>query len=361
MDVALALGRRGLGRVWPNPAVGCVIFDVDGVVAGRGWTQIGGRPHAEAVALDRAGERARGGVAYVSLEPCSHYGATPPCADALIAAGIARVVVCMEDPDDRVSGRGLARLAAAGVKVEIGLRSEQARYDQAGFFSRLEKGRPLIALKSAMTLDGRIATRTGDAKWITAAESRRIGHMLRATHDAILVGVGTAQADDPRLDCRISGLEAASPVRVVLDSNLRLNLDLDLTAGARARPTWVVCGPEADPSKRKALADLGVSIVEAPLDPDGRLDPAAVATILAARGITRLLIEGGGAVAASFLKADLVDRIHAFRAPFMLGGDGRPAAAALGLDRIADAPRFVRRTVAAADDDLAEVYVRVGA
>lgn len=361
MATALALGRRGLGRVWPNPAVGCVVLDRDGAVAGRGWTQPGGRPHAETEALARAGERAAGGTAYVTLEPCSHHGVTPPCAEALIAAGVARVVAALEDPDERVSGRGLKRLADAGIAVETGLGASQARFDQAGFLKRIETGLPLIALKTASSLDGRIAAATGDSKWITGPEARRAGHMLRAEHDAILVGVGTALADDPRLDCRLPGLEDASPVRVVVDSNLRIDPTLDLVANAEARPTWLICGVGADSDKQAALTAAGVKVIEAERGPDGRVDLAHGAHLLAAAGVTRVLVEGGGAVAAALLAANLVDRIHAFRAPLAIGGDGLAAIGPLGLERVADASRFVRRSVWTVDDDLAELYVRASA
>ncbi len=361
MAAALALGRRGLGRVWPNPAVGCVVLDAGGRVAGRGWTQPGGRPHAETEALARAGERARGGIAYVTLEPCSHHGRTPPCADALIVAGIARVVAALEDPDERVAGNGFERLRQAGLAVEVGLGAREARFDQAGFLMRIEVGRPLIALKSAMSLDGRIAAANGDSKWITGPEARRLGHLLRAEYDAILVGVGTALADDPRLDCRIAGLEGASPVRVVLDTTLRLAPALDLVAAARARATWVFCREGADAGRRQALEASGVRVFEAPGGADGRVALGAVAGKLAAEGVTRLLVEGGGAVAAALLRADLIDRVHVFRAPLAIGGDGLPAIGALGLDRVADAPRFIRRAIGPADDDVAELYVRATA
>lgn len=358
MATALALGRRGFGRVWPNPAVGCVILDAGGAVAGRGWTQPGGRPHAETEALARAGRRARAGTAYVTLEPCSHHGHTPPCADALIAAGVARVVAAIADPDDRVAGRGLNRLEAAGVAVKVGLCAPEARFDQAGFLMRVERGRPLVALKTATSLDGRIATASGDSKWITGAEARRIGHMLRAEHDAILVGVGAALADDPRLDCRLPGLEAASPLRIVVDSTLRLDPKLDLAAAARTRPTWVFCRANPDAGRRGRLEALGVRVIETAGDAEGRVDPAAVAAALGAEGLTRVLIEGGGKIAAGFLAAGLVDRIHAFRAPAAIGADGMAAIGPLGLDRVADAPRFRRRAVWTVDDDLAELYVR---
>ena len=358
MAAALALGRRGLGRTWPNPAVGCVILDSAGRIAGRGWTQPGGRPHAEVEALARAGDRALGGAAFVTLEPCSHHGATPPCADALIAAGVARVVAAIGDPDPRVAGRGLARLASSGVAVETGLLASTARFDQAGFLSRFERSRPMIALKTAMSLDGRIAVANGDSKWITGPEARRLGHRLRAAHDAILVGVGTALADDPRLDCRLEGLESASPLRVVLDSTLKLPTTHDLAAAARERPTWVICLEGADMARREALEHLGVRVLSASDDGAGRVAPDAVAHMLAEAGVTRLLIEGGGAVAAAFLTANLVDRIHAFRAPVVIGGDGLPGIGALGLDRVAEAPRFILRDANWIDDDVAEFYQR---
>lgn len=361
MDAALALGRRGLGRVWPNPAVGCVVVDVDGCVAGRGWTQPGGRPHAETEALRRAGERARGGTVYVTLEPCSHHGRTPPCADALIAAGVARVVTTTGDPDPRVAGHGFERLAAAGITIDIGLAERQARFDQAGYLSRIEDGRPLFALKSAASLDGRIAAAGGDSKWITGPEARRVGHRLRASHDAVLVGVGTAIADDPRLDCRLDGLEDASPLRIVLDSGLRLPLALDLVQGARARPTWVVCALGAEAERRYALEEAGVRVIVAAAGVDGRVDPGSLGQSLAAEGLTRILVEGGGGVAATLLSAGMIDRIHAFRAPIAVGGDGVAAIGPLGLDRVADGPRFRRIETRDIDDDVAELYVRIAA
>lgn len=360
MAQALALGRRGLGRVWPNPAVGCVIIDAEGHLAGRGWTQPGGRPHAETVALGRAGDRTSGGTAFVTLEPCSHHGQTPPCAEALIASGIARVVVATADPDDRVSGRGLEMLRAAGVAIELGLGEAEARFDQAGFLSKIEQGRPLIALKTAMSLDGRIAASNGDSKWITGPESRRRGHLLRAEYDAILVGVGTALADDPRLDCRVVGLESASPLRIVLDSALRLRPDLDLVQNAATRPTWVFCAEGADSSRHLALEAAGVRVFPTAVDGEGRVDLEVAMERLAQEGVTRLLIEGGGMVAAGMLRRDLVDRIHGFRAPMVIGADGVAAIGPLGLERVGDSPRFIRRMIAAADDDLSELYVRVG-
>lgn len=362
MRAALALGRRGLGRVWPNPAVGCVIADSEGRIVGRGCTQPGGRPHAETEALRSAGDRARGGTAYVTLEPCSHHGQTPPCAEALIEAGVARVVVAIDDPDERVSGRGLEMLQAAGMDVAVGLGASEARFDQAGFLLRVEEGRPLFALKAAMSVDGRIAAAGGDSKWITGPEARRTGHLLRSRHDAILVGVGTALADDPRLDCRIEGLETTSPLRILLDGALRLPTTHDLAAGARERPTWAFARAGVDVARKSALEALGVRVFEVAGQASGSgVDVYAVAGALAQEGVTRVLIEGGGGVGASFLAAGLVDRLYAFRAPLAIGGDGVPALAALGLDRVADAPSFIRRWTRPMDDDMLEFYARASA
>src|SRR5579872_6272521 len=242
MRASLGLARRGLGNTWPNPAVGCVLVR-EGRVVGRGWTQAGGRPHAEAEALARAGRAARGATAYVTLEPCSHHGKTPPCAEALIAAGIARVVAAIEDPDPRVSGRGIARLKEAGITVETGPCADEAVELNAGFLCRVKHGRPLVTLKLATSLDGRIATASGESRWITGAAARERAHLLRATQDAVLVGTGTALADDPQLTCRLPGLEDRSPVRVVIDRNLRLPATLRLFSEARPVPTWLVTPP----------------------------------------------------------------------------------------------------------------------
>ena len=244
MAVALRLAERGLGRVWPNPAVGCVLVR-DGRIVGRGWTQPGGRPHAEVEALRRAGEAALGATAYVSLEPCAHYGRTPPCTMALLQAGIRRVVVAALDPDARVDGRGVEQLRQAGVDVALGVGRTEAEAINAGFFLRVRAGRPLVTLKVATSLDGMIATRTGESQWITGDLSRARGHLLRARHDAIMIGSGTALADDPSLTCRLSGLEDRSPVRLVLDRRARLSPDSKLATSASNVPTWLFCGHDA--------------------------------------------------------------------------------------------------------------------
>jgi diaminohydroxyphosphoribosylaminopyrimidine deaminase / 5-amino-6-(5-phosphoribosylamino)uracil reductase len=355
MRGALALARRGLGSTWPNPAVGCVIVN-DGRVVGRGLTQSGGRPHAETEALARAGSEARGATAYVSLEPCAHWGKTAPCADALIAAGLRRVVAAVEDLDPRVAGAGLARLRAAGVVVETGLCAAEASEINAGFFHRVRLGRPLVTLKLATSLDGRIATSTGESRWITGAAARDRAHALRASHDAILVGTGTVIADDPQLTCRLPGLAGRSPIRVVLDRQLRVPLEARLVAEAGAVPTWLLTFPSAPAERQAVLRERGVDIVMVDKDSQGRIDLDQALARLGDRGLTRLLVEGGGRLAASLLRAGLVDRLVWMRASRVIGGDGIPAVAALGLDRLAAAPGFERMSIETIDGDVIETF-----
>lgn len=358
MRAALALARRGLGNVWPNPAVGCVIVDQAGRVAGRGWTQPGGRPHAETEALRQSAGRSVGGTAYVTLEPCSHHGQTPPCAEALIAARLKRVVVACSDPDPRVSGAGIGKLEAAGISVAQGLCQDEARELNVGFFHRILARRPMVTLKFATTLDGRIATHSGDSKWITGPSSRQLAHVLRATHDGILIGVGTAMADNPELTCRLPGLSHRSPVRIVLDGRLRLSLTAKLVADAKQVPTWLIALPGASAERRRAFLDCGVQIIEVEANQAGQPSIKQALAELAARGLTRLLVEGGSWIAAAMLRADVVDRMVWFRAPSMIGGDGIPAAQAFGVDRIADLARFTRCGLQDAGDDVVEFYRR---
>lgn len=334
MHLAIALGRRGLGQVWPNPAVGCVIVR-DGVIVGRGWTQPGGRPHAEVVALGQAGEAARGAVAYVSLEPCAHHGHTPPCADTLIDAGVARVVTALTDPDPRVAGRGHAMLRAAGVDVVEGVCAEPARAAQAGFLSRVRRGRPMVTLKLALTLDGRIATRAGESRWITGPQARRRVHMLRAMHDAVLVGAGTARADDPDLRVRDLGV-TRQPVRVVLDSRLSLDPYGRLGQSLEAGPVCLLHGPQAGP-QGPVWRTKGAELIEVPQGAGG-LDVGAALAALGARGITRVLCEGGGALAASLIAAGLADEIVVFSAGHLFGAAGTPGVAELGIRSIGTRP-----------------------
>ena len=355
MAAALALGRRGLGRVWPNPAVGCVLAHGSRVV-GRGWTQPGGRPHAETEALARAGGAARGAACYVTLEPCSHQGRTPPCADALIEAGVARVVAATEDPDPRVAGEGFRRLEAAGIAVERGLCEAEARFDNEGFLSRVSAGRPLVALKTATTLDGRIAAPGGESRWITGPAARAAAHRLRASHDAIMVGARTALLDNPRLDCRLDGLRDRSPLRIVADGSLGLPPTHRLATEGRS--CWALCREDADRDRASRLEDAGVRLIRVPAGEDGRMDLAAGLRRLGEAGLTRLLVEGGGVLAAALLKADLVDRIHWFRAPAIMGGDGLPAVGPLGAAEPGEAPRFRLHARRAGGDDIWEVWRR---
>lgn len=354
MDAALHLARRGLGNAWPNPAVGCVLVR-DGRVVGRGWTQPGGRPHAETEALARAGEAARGATAYVTLEPCSHHGRTPPCCDALIRAGVARVVVAMRDPDPRVDGRGLQRLRQAGIAVEEGVGETAARAMQAGFLKRIGEGLPLVTLKLASTLDGRIATAAGESRWITGPAARRQVHALRARHDAVLVGSGTVLADDPDLTCRIPGMDRAPMLRVVADARLRTPATARLVRTAREVPTWLLAGSGHRPAALAPFIEAGVEVVTVRRAPGGGLVPRAMLAALAARGVTRVLAECGGALAAALLRAGLVDRLAWFHAPALLGGDARAALDALGIARLPAMPRFrPTRREAAGDDTLTE-------
>ncbi len=350
MRAALALARRGLGNVWPNPAVGCVVVRHRRVV-GRGVTAAGGRPHAESLALAMAGDAARGATAYVTLEPCAHHGRTPPCAEALIAAGIARVVVAVRDPDPRVNGQGIARLQAAGLTVEEGLLAAEAEEINAGFFSRVRLGRPLVTLKLASTLDGRIATRSGESRWITGEPARRMAHALRGRHDAVMVGVGTVLADDPDLTCRIPGHQPAGLVRVVADSHLRTRLTCRLVATAAQTPTWLLARADADPQRRRALEGAGVEVLAVPAGTTG-VDLTAALAALGGRGLTRVLAEGGAQLAAALLRADLVDRVAWFHAPSVMGGDGWPAAQAFGTTRLAGMPRFARFATTEAGEDM---------
>ena len=349
MQAALSLARRTLGRAAPNPAVGCVIV-AEGRVVGRGWTQPGGRPHAETEALQRAGAAARGATAYVTLEPCSHHGRTPPCTDAMIAAGIARVVVPHIDPDPRVNGAGFAKLRAAGIAVEIGLCEEEGREVNEGFLLAKKAARPMVTLKLASSLDGAIATAAGESKWITGELARRRAHLIRSQHDAVLVGSGTALADNPRLDVRLPGMEARAPLRVVLDGRGRVGEALDLVQRAVEQRTLIFTGEGANHplAERPGLEVCGVQQTAEGLAPE------AILAALAQRGVTRVMIEGGAKVAAAFLEADLVDNICWFRAPKVLGGDGQAAVSGWGLAHLMDAPRFARVRVERLEEDLLE-------
>jgi diaminohydroxyphosphoribosylaminopyrimidine deaminase/5-amino-6-(5-phosphoribosylamino)uracil reductase len=356
MALALTLGRRGLGRTWPNPAVGAVIVK-DGAIVGRGWTQPGGRPHAEVEALRRAGDAAPGATLYVTLEPCSHYGKSPPCADAVIAAGITRVVSALEDPNPKVAGEGHARLRAAGIAVEVGVGAEEARRDHAGHIRRMRDGRPHVTLKLAVSADGKVGGPGRTPVAITGAAVRDRVHLMRAQSDAIMIGIGTALADDPFLTCRLPGMEKDSPVRVVLDTALRLPRASRLVRGARDVPVWVLAGAQAADAAADALQADGVVVLRAPAQA-GRIDISATLKLIAERGITRLMMEGGPTLAATFVAADLVDEAALFHSPKRVSADGIDALDGLPLTALTQSPRLKRVTNEPIGVDMCEVFVR---
>lgn len=353
MGAALSLARRGLGNTFPNPSVGCLVVK-DGLVIARGWTQPGGRPHAEAMALATAGEAARGSTAYVTLEPCAHHGETPPCANALVKAGVKRVVVAITDPDPRVAGKGIEILKNAGIEVVQDVRLEDAWRANLGFFLSRTENRPLFTLKLATDKGGHIPgpDAVGEDKWITSPQARARAQLLRALHDAVLFGIGTVLSDDPAYTCRLAGLEGQSPVRVLLDSNLRLPKTSKLLQNLDVSPLWVICG--ADAQGTEALESLGVTVIRAPHTPSARPDPLWVAQSLAERGLTRVLIEAGPQVATAFLDANLVDEVAWFRAERTLGVKSVPAFSK-NTPELLD---FRREAVLNAGPDLLELYTR---
>ena len=355
MDRALELGRRGLGNTWPNPSVGCILVN-GGVVVGEGWTQPGGRPHAEVEALAQAGSKARGATAYVTLEPCAHFGQTPPCTDALISAGIVRVVAPFDDLDPRVSGQGFDTLRKAGVEVTTGIGADDALKTHAGFFQRTEVGRPFLTLKLATSLDGRIATASGDSQWITGPETRAYVHELRATHDAVMVGAGTARADDPLLTVR--GLAVVQqPVRIVVSRKLDLPLESNLVATIDDAPLWLLHGKDAPHDVRAEWIKRGAKLIEVPLS--GRqLDIHALMQAFGKEGLTRVFCEGGGDLAASLLSADVVNTLELHMGGVVLGAEGRPALGARGLDRLSEAPTFALERVRKIGDDVVQSWAR---
>jgi len=357
MQLALDLGRRGLGRTWPNPAVGAVVVK-DGVIVGRGWTQVGGRPHAEPEALRRAGVAARGATLYVTLEPCSHVGRSPPCADAVIAAGIARVVTAIEDPNPLVAGQGHARLRAAGITVDVGLCATEAAHDHAGHFRRVRDRRPHVILKLAVSAYDKIAGAGRRPVAISGEAARTRVHLLRAQCDAILVGIGTVLADDPLLTCRLPGMEKRSPVRVVLDTQLRISGSSRLVHSARTTPMWIMASETAEAATAARLGAAGAQVVSLPPCHRPGLDLAAVLHALSERNITRLMVEGGSRVASAFIAADLADEIWLFRGPNSIGEGGIAALDALPLDAIAQSPAYRVRASETLDQDTLTIYER---
>ena len=356
MQLALTLGRRGQGVTAPNPAVGAVVVK-DGVIIGRGWTQPGGRPHAEIEALRRAGEAARGATMYVTLEPCSHFGKSPPCADAIVAAGIARVVSAIEDPNPEVAGQGHARLRAAGIAVDVDLCAAEAARDHAGHFRRVRDKRPHVILKLAVSSDGKIGAAGHKPVAISGKASRSRVHLLRAQCDAILVGIGTVLSDDPMLTCRLPGMEARSPVRVVLDRALRISGDSRLVHSAREHPLWMMTSDIAEAPAAMKLGAAGAQVIRVAVTnaPPG-LDLGAVLHALADKGITRLLVEGGSRVASSFVSAGLVDEVWLLRGPDSIGTGGVAALDALPLTSITQSPQWTVRASERLGNDTLTIY-----
>ncbi|MEO1291969.1 MAG: bifunctional diaminohydroxyphosphoribosylaminopyrimidine deaminase/5-amino-6-(5-phosphoribosylamino)uracil reductase RibD [Pseudomonadota bacterium] len=338
MRHALALAARGLGRTWPNPSVGCVIVK-DGRLLARAVTAAGGRPHAEQRALAEVGDAARGATLYVTLEPCAHVGLTPSCARLIVEAGLARVVSALEDPDPRVAGKGYAILENGGIALRRGVQEEAAAALQAGYLKRRQTGLPLVTLKLATSLDGRIATQTGESQWITGPMARARGHLLRAQHDLVLVGSGTALADNPRLTVRLPGMAGGAPVRAVMDSTLRLPAGSALFEPSQPGPVWVLHAPDATSAARDEFATRA-ELIEVARHPEGGLDPVSALEALSQRGITRVLCEGGGQLGAALLRDRLVDRIAHFSAGILLGDESHAGIGPLGLDRLSTAPRF---------------------
>jgi diaminohydroxyphosphoribosylaminopyrimidine deaminase / 5-amino-6-(5-phosphoribosylamino)uracil reductase len=358
MQLALTLGRRGQGRTWPNPAVGAVIVK-DGVIVARGWTQPGGRPHAEPDALKRAGEAARGATLYVTLEPCSHFGKSPPCVDAVIAAGIARVVSAIEDPNPEVAGQGHAKLRAAGIVVDVGPGAAEAARDHAGHFRRIRDKRPHVILKLAVSADDKIGAAGHKPVTITGEAARTRVHLLRAQCDAILVGIGTVLADDPVLTCRLPGMETRSPVRVVLDRALRIPGTSRLVHSARQTPLWIMTSGLAEAPAAMKLGAAGAQVIRvaATSTPPG-LDLPEVLRALSEKGISRLMVEGGARAASSFVSAGLVDEVWLLRGPDTVGADGVPALDALPLSALTGSPALKVRASESVGKDTLTIYER---
>jgi diaminohydroxyphosphoribosylaminopyrimidine deaminase/5-amino-6-(5-phosphoribosylamino)uracil reductase len=340
MNAALALGRRGLGACAPNPSVGALVVK-DGIVVGRGWTGLGGRPHAETIALDQAGIAARGATIYVTLEPCAHHGRTPPCCEAIVAAGVARVVYAIDDPNPAVAGRGAALCRAHGLTVVTGVGAAAAGRDHRGHVLRMTQGRPMVTLKLAQTADGYVAGGPHDARLsITGVAANGHVHVLRAMHDAIMVGSGTALADDPLMTVRLAGV-AAKPLRVVLDGSLRLSPASRLARTASDVPVLVLTTAAslfARGGAFDAIAGLELAAVET--GPDGRIDLGAALRLLGARGITRVFSEGGPAVGSALIAGGLAESVLLFNAPKPLGFEGVPALDAAARAILRDPRRY---------------------
>lgn len=348
MRAALMLALRGQGRVAPNPAVGCVLVK-DGCLVGQGRTADGGRPHAETIALADAGEKAKGATAYVTLEPCAHHGKTPPCADALIAAGVARVVIGASDPDPRVAGQGVERLVDAGIVVAEGVLSDEAEEQLDGYIRARKHGRPTVTVKLATSLDGRIALADGTSQWITGPQSRRLVHEMRSRHDAVMTASGTMRADNPMLTCRLDGIDH-QPVRIVVASGFLPGEDTALAQSGDMGPVWCFCPEGALESLPSSIRGVGVKTDQA-----GRPLLADIMALLAAEGLTSVMVEAGGQFVSGLMKAGLIDRLVWMRSSGVIGGDGLPVLADLGLDSLADGAIFETKALSQLSDDVIQV------
>ncbi|MFH1217529.1 MAG: bifunctional diaminohydroxyphosphoribosylaminopyrimidine deaminase/5-amino-6-(5-phosphoribosylamino)uracil reductase RibD [Pseudomonadota bacterium] len=351
MKIALREARKGLGRTSPNPAVGAVVVN-NGKIVGKGYHKKAGTPHAEIHALHAAGEEAEGATIYVTLEPCNHTGRTPPCTLAILESGIRRVVVGMIDPNPLVAGSGCDFLRKKGLEVRQNVLADECQRLNFPFIKHIVTGLPWVIMKAGCTLDGRIAVASGQSGWITNEKSRREVHRLRDQVDAILVGSGTALADDPSLTTRVTGKKGKDPLRVVLDSTLHLPIDAKMLRQQSSAQTWIFCGSDPDAGKKKSLEKTGVRVIPVGAAQDGFLDLAEVLSVLGKNQINSLLVEGGGRVHGSFLRAGLVDQVSIFLAPFFLGADAVPVVDKLSLAAVKDGNRFVTTRVKRFDDDV---------
>lgn len=360
MAAAFRLGRRNLGQTHPNPAVGCILVKTEGderVVVGRGWTAVGGRPHAEREALTDAGAAAKGATAYVTLEPCAHQGRAKPCSEALIAAGVARVVSAIEDPDPRTAGQGHAKLKEAGIAVTTGVLAAEAAIAHSGHINRITKGRPHVTLKLAVSADGMIGRREGERMIVTGKPAFEIVQVMRTEFDVVMIGIGTALIDDPRLTVRLPGLERRSPTRAVLDASARLPLNSPLLQSVGEIPLMVFVGPEAPPGKVTELRAAGATVLPVATGTDG-LDLTEVLGRLAKDGYARVLAEGGSEVASSLVVADLLDEVVIFRAPVVVGPDGVRALAGTALSAVERSPRYRQVDMTQVGEDVMRRYIR---
>ncbi|MEE2746348.1 MAG: bifunctional diaminohydroxyphosphoribosylaminopyrimidine deaminase/5-amino-6-(5-phosphoribosylamino)uracil reductase RibD [Pseudomonadota bacterium] len=339
MSLALSLAERGRGETWPNPAVGCVIVNNDQIV-GRGWTQPGGRPHAETMAIKQAGIRAKNASVFVTLEPCSHQGETAPCAEAIISAGIKNVYVACLDPDYRVSGSGLEMLRQANIKVQSGISEKLGKNKIEGYLARQEFGRPTVTVKLATTLDGKIATKHHQSKWITGESALAFSHMLRSKHDSIMVGSGTIIADDPQLTCRLPGITNVRRPRIILDGRLRLPTSSHLMSNVAEAPIWLVTDNEVPEKKIMRYSRMGIEIIQLESKSNIGFNLFSLLEVLGNRGLNSVLVEGGQLLATSFMEANLVDSLAWFHAPKIIGDDGLSSIGSLKVELMSQVHKY---------------------